>query len=131
MVREKWQSRWNQEIENKLYKIKPTTVRWKSSFHKRRRYETILTRVRIGHSNFSHVHLMKREQQPRCCGVPLTVKHALACCDRNKAIRDAMYPQTREKTPDETMKILLAEGQEFDVEKLMEYLRRIDIYTKI
>ena len=131
MVREKWQSRWNQEIDNKLYKIKPTTVRWKSSFHKRRRYETILTRIRIGHSNLSHVHLMKREQQPRCCGVQLTVKHALACCERNKATRDAMYPQTREKTPDETMKILLAEGQEFDVEKLMEYLRRIDIYTKI
>ena len=130
-VQEKWQSRWNQETENKLHKIKPTITKWKSSFHKRRRYETILTRIRIGHSNFSHVHLMKQEQQPRCCGVPLTVKHSLVCCVRNKAIRDAMYPQVREMTPDEAMKVILAENQEFNVEKLMEYLRRIDIYNKV
>ena len=42
-----------------------------------------------------------------------------------------MYPEIRGRNPDEAMKMILAESQELNVEKLMEYLKRINIYDKI
>lgn len=130
-IHNKWQSQWDQETQNKLRTIHPSIRRWESSYHKRRRYETILTRLRIGHCNFSHVYLMKKEPQPRCCGVPLTVKHLLVSCHQQRGLRLAMYPSANALTPDELLSEMLAENEKFNIEKLMQYLKRLHIYDKI
>ena len=127
----KWQNRWNDEQNNKLHAIRPTIRRWESSYHKKRRYETILSRLRIGHCNFSHVHLMKKEDQPRCCGVPLTVKHALASCAKFRRIREEVYPGIENLPIEERMKKILAEGEHFNIELLIKYLKRTELIKKV
>ena len=126
----KWQLRWDEEVGNKLHSIRPSIRKWESAYHKRR-YETIMTRLRMGHCNFSHLHLMKRENQPRCCNEPLTVKHALASCRLNHAIRENLYPGINNLTISERMVIMLREDKIFDVEKLMRFLKETGLYNKI
>ena len=130
-INDRWQSQWETCTENKLHSIRPSIRKWESSFHKKRRYETIMTRLRIGHCNFSHVHLMKKEPQPICCGVPLTVQHALTNCTNGRIVRDAMYPEMRTLNSIDRMKLLLSEDTNFNIEKLTEYLRKLDILDKI
>ena len=128
---QQWQSRWDQEVNNKLHEIRPSIKKWESSFHKKRKFETSITRLRIGHCNFSHVHLMERTPQPRCCGVPLSVKHTLISCYRTQQIRQIMYPEIQHLTPSERLKRLLAEDQHFNIERLMLYIQRVGLYNKI
>ena len=47
-----------------------------------RRLQTVLARLRIGHTRLTHSYLMSGEYQPYCddCLVPLTVWHLLVEC---------------------------------------------------
>ena len=130
-LNKKWQNRWDLETNNKLQEIKPKIGKWESSFHKKRKYETIMTRLRIGHSNITHVHLMTRERQPRCCGVPLTVKHFLVICKRHENERELLFPGIHHLRPKERMKKLLSDSKDINIEKLVKYLRDIGVYNKI
>ena len=126
-----WQNRWNNETDNKLHEIRPRISRWQSSYHKRRKYETVLTRLRIGHCNFSHVHLMKKEPQPRCCGVPLTVKHALTDCRKYQHIFDEIFPDLRTKNSKERINAIIGEVKNEIIEKLFRFLERTELINKI
>lgn len=78
-----WQTGWSSmELGEKLREIKYSVRPWSSSRQATRREETILTRLRIGHSRLTHGHLMCREPAPMCqyCGVRLTIKHVLTEC---------------------------------------------------
>ncbi|GBM86194.1 hypothetical protein AVEN_262228-1 [Araneus ventricosus] len=52
----KWQIHWDQEINNKLHSIKPIIENWSEDVNRKR--STILTRLRIGHTRFTHRHLL-------------------------------------------------------------------------
>ncbi|GBL79124.1 hypothetical protein AVEN_92375-1 [Araneus ventricosus] len=52
----KWQRHWDQEINNKLHSIKPIIENWSEDVNRKR--GTILTRLRIGHTRFTHRHLL-------------------------------------------------------------------------
>ncbi|GBN35009.1 hypothetical protein AVEN_183827-1 [Araneus ventricosus] len=52
----KWQRHWDQEINNKLHSIKPIIENWSEDVNRKR--STILTRLRIGHTRFTHRHLL-------------------------------------------------------------------------
>ena len=77
-----WQQEWFNINNNKLRTIKETVKKWPSSFHKERKVEVVLTRLRIGHTRLTHGHLMERRHAPYCdnCIVPLTVKHIITEC---------------------------------------------------
>ena len=53
---------------------------------------------------------MKNETQPRCCGVPLTVKHALATCVKFRRVREDIHPGIEDLPVNERMTKILAEG---------------------
>jgi len=75
-----WQSKWNEQINNKLHAIKPKIEIWESCHS--RKESVILTRLRIGHTRLTHQHLFKGEDQPKCrnCQVNLSVQHLLIDC---------------------------------------------------
>ena len=81
-VKSKWQSQWDEAIDNKLHSIQPRLGKWPGASRQIRREETVLTRVRIGHSRLTHSYLMKGEDPPECvpCQCPLTMKHILIDC---------------------------------------------------
>jgi ribonuclease HI len=80
LVYKKWQHSWDEQTFNKLHEIKPRIALWPP--HSSRKEDVILTRLRIGHTRYTHRHLLLRELSPTCnsCNVVMTVKHILIEC---------------------------------------------------
>ena len=57
---------WSSCPDNKLFKIKPTLGHWPPGFRKSRKEEVVLSRLRIGHTSFSHSVIL-RQEDPREC----------------------------------------------------------------
>ena len=74
-----WQALWNNETRNKLYEILPNVKEslCNTTQSLYRKQETVMTRLRIGHTWITHSYLLKKEDQPFChaCDNPFTVKH--------------------------------------------------------
>ncbi|GFW69742.1 RNase H domain-containing protein [Trichonephila clavipes] len=72
-----WQESWSLQLDNKLHFAKPVIGAW--LVMPMRRTDFTLTRLRIGHSRFSHRHLLLGEDTPLCpsCKDSYTVKHIL------------------------------------------------------
>ncbi|GFW32813.1 RNase H domain-containing protein [Trichonephila clavipes] len=75
-----WQETWDQQVLNKLHSIHPSTSHWAAL--PVRRHDVHLTRLRIGHTRFTHRHLLLGENAPECpsCKVPYSVYHILIDC---------------------------------------------------
>jgi len=76
----KWQKIWT--IQNtKLNEIKRDIHRWINP-NLNRKEDTVLNRLRTGHTRITHGFLMAKEEPPSCqtCGTLLTVKHLIADC---------------------------------------------------
>ena len=56
-----WHRKWNSLAREgrKLREIKKDIKDWTSSHNKSRRIETVLVRLRLGHTNITHVYLMQ------------------------------------------------------------------------
>ena len=83
----KWQERWSSPLlanNNKLRAIRPLLSFWQSSFHRDRRIEIVLTRLRIGHCRLTHCFIFDGSSAPVCahCDSFLTVEHILVYCTR-------------------------------------------------
>ena len=80
-VRQEWATFWTTANDNKRSVTKDHTKPWDSS-SQRNRHETLLCRLRIGHTRLTHRYLMERCYLPYCkdCWVSLSVKHFLAEC---------------------------------------------------
>ncbi|GFY09417.1 RNase H domain-containing protein [Trichonephila clavipes] len=76
-----WQESWSQQLDNKLHSVKPVIGAW-PVMPLRRRTDVKLTRLRIGHTRFTHSHLLFGERAPECpsCHVSYTVRHILIDC---------------------------------------------------
>ncbi|GFY33810.1 putative RNA-directed DNA polymerase from transposon X-element [Trichonephila clavipes] len=75
-----WQDSWSQQLDNKLHSVKPVIGAW--PVMPMRRTDVKLTRLRIGHTRFTHRHLLFGEHAPECpsCNVSYTVHHILIDC---------------------------------------------------
>ncbi|GFV24356.1 uncharacterized protein TNCV_198981 [Trichonephila clavipes] len=64
---------WSQQLDNKLHSVKPVIEAW--PVMPMRRTDVKLTRLRIGHTRFTHRHLLFGERAPECpsCHVSYTV----------------------------------------------------------
>ena len=56
-ISRKWQERWSSCLDNKLFQIKPTLGEWPPGCRRSRKEEVVLSRLRIGHTYFSHSHI--------------------------------------------------------------------------
>ena len=78
-ISSKWQERWSSCRDNKLFQIKPTLGEWPPGFRYRRsrKEEVVLSRLRIGHTYFSHSYILRREDPPECtaCQDIYSVRH--------------------------------------------------------
>ena len=57
-VNSAWNSTWSEQTTNKLFQIKHDTIPWSSSNRDSRREETVLARLRIGHTRLTHSHIL-------------------------------------------------------------------------
>ena len=121
-TKNKWQNTWNNLSTNKLHAIKKQ-VEENPYIKMTRKKEVILTRLRIGHTNITHSHLLKGEEPPYCipCQEPFTIKHILTNCLDLKQIRQKHYEET------ELHKIFLPTN----LSKIFEFLKEANIFNKI
>ena len=91
-IRQSWQQDWDNEINNKLHKIKPQ-LGSPLIVNSCRKDQVVLNRIRIGHSRLSHSFLMEQRNgaRPRChychANKPLTVRHVMIKCPHFNATR--------------------------------------------
>ena len=93
LLYDKWQSDWNEQVNNKLHSIKSVLGEWLPAFRSCRREEIVLARLRIGHTWLTHVYLLKGEEAPKCirCFTQLSVQHILLECADFAPIRDIFF----------------------------------------
>ncbi|GFX38033.1 RNase H domain-containing protein [Trichonephila clavipes] len=70
----------SQQILNKLHSVHPSTSHWAAL--PVRRHDVRLTRLCIGHTRFTHRHILLGESAPECpsCKVTYSVYHILIDC---------------------------------------------------
>jgi ribonuclease HI len=120
--KKKFQTIWDQETNNKLKEVKNTINSWDSSIRSTRREEVVLTRLRIGHTLFSHAYLFSLDKiPPRCdtCNEALSVRHVLVDCTKYRGVRRRLSLENN------IAKVLGDDPKQID--KLFKFLRAIDI----
>jgi len=72
-----WQVEWDRSVSNKLRSVKPLLCHSNLSSLSRQD-AVVLTRLRIGHTRFTHSYLLNQKDQPQSphCDCPLTVIRA-------------------------------------------------------
>ena len=124
-----WHQEWNSLTQEgrKLREIKKDVKDWTSSPNKSRRIETGLARLRLGHTNITHVYLMQGQTEPPECDryrVTITVKHLLFECRKYITIRNKYF-----RNP--TLSDMLAESNDFSIDKLVLYLKEANLFHQI
>ncbi|GBN15210.1 hypothetical protein AVEN_23020-1 [Araneus ventricosus] len=119
----KWQEHWNVESENKFHAVKPTVGSWPSL--KNRKADTVLTRLRIGHTRFTHRHLLLGDPSPMCseCNCIMSVHHMLSACSNFNSQRLRFFNSTTISLP-----ALLGETPHVH---LFAFLKAIGLYSLI
>ena len=128
-VSDAWQFCW--ELENqKMKEITNSIHPWKY-FQLSRRYEVVLSRLRIGHTKLTHSFLMNRSPQPFCddCLVPLTVRHIIIECPSYIHERGKYFSNCKDGEGNYSLSKIL--GFNFKVNNLFRYIEEIGILSKI
>lgn len=91
-VWDKYQDEWYKTENNKLRKVKDTVKPWQNIYQLNRKDSTIITRLRLGHTNLTHIYLITKEPPPICeCGSGLNVEHIFTCTLPNRILARRQY----------------------------------------
>ncbi|GBN96250.1 hypothetical protein AVEN_38657-1 [Araneus ventricosus] len=97
----KWQHIWDLELNNKLHFIQPSIAGFQPN-NLNRRMSVKLARLRLGHTYFSHKHLLYADPAPSCssCSTVISVRHILCECPKYRVLRrkyfGKAYPDLRD-----------------------------------
>ncbi|GBN59984.1 hypothetical protein AVEN_176515-1 [Araneus ventricosus] len=97
----KWQHTWDLELNNKLHSIQPSIAGFKPN-NLNRRMSVKLARLRLGHTYFTHKHLLNADPAPNCssCSTIISVGHILSECPKYRVLRrkyfGKSYPDLRD-----------------------------------
>ena len=133
-VMRQWQQYWSTQIDNKMFKIKPRLAKWSTALQPIRKREVILSRLRCGHTNFTHSFMMSKTDQPQCpfCSrATLTVDHVFSACQGTLIHRRKYFPESLKLDPSERTASALAEGKTFSISAIVGFLEELGIYSKI
>ena len=100
---------------------------WDTSHQRNRSEEVLLTRLRIGHTNLTHKHLMctPNASPPICdtCQTQMSVKHIFLECPK--------YDQFRLLFKNRTLSGILAEGKDFNIHTILTFLKQCKLLKDI
>ena len=88
-----------------------------------RKEEVVLSRLRIGHTYFSHSYILRREDPPECtaCQEIYSVRHVLIDCIDLGLIRPRFYSVPDMKTLFDTV----------SVDRIISFVKEINLFSKI
>ena len=118
---EKWEHDLEKE-ENHVFKLMGKTNNTPNLKHLTRKESIVITRLRIGHTNVTHSHLLEKKPPPICeCKSHLTVKHMFEC---------QKHRDLREKFKIKDHNVLDSENAEV-TKRTIEYLKATNLFWKI
>ena len=122
-IANKWQERWSSCPDNKLFKIKPNLGACPSGFRNSRKEEVVLSRLRIGHTYFTHSYILRQEDPPECtaCQEIYSVRHVLIDCIDLGLIRPRFYNVPDMKTLFDTI----------SVDRILSFVKEVNLFDKI
>ena len=122
-ISNKWQERWSSCPDNKLFKIKPNLGEWLPSFRNSRKEEVVLSRLRIGHTYFTHSYILRQEDPPECtaCQEIYSVRHDLIDCIDLGLVRPRFYTVPDMKTLFDTV----------SVDRILSFIKEVKLFDKI
>lgn len=123
---ERWNRQWISQ-DSKLRNIKPNTLQWKEAC-RNRKDETVINRLRAGHTHLTHSYLMEGATPPPCelCqNHMMSVKHLLTECDNLNETRERIFRNAKPTT----LKEYLGEGK-IDT-KVINFLKDCGIYHRV
>ena len=122
IITERWQQLWDENTQNKLRQIEPLLKERKREASNARKEETILSRLRIGHTRLTHDFILKEEAPPKCpCRNHYTFRHILIECTNISRIRKSFYKVN-------SMKELF---EKINPKNIIEYLKRIGLLSRL
>lgn len=85
-----WELDWRSQHQNRLKQLTCGNVVLNPLKNLTRQQQVILSRLRIGHTQFSHSYIIKGKDKPTCdsCNSPLTVDHVLLTCPVFQKLRE-------------------------------------------
>ena len=118
-----WQERWSSLTNNKLFRIRPDLSKPFPMAVLTRKEETILARLHTGHTYFTHVHILKREEPPWChaCDNIYSVKHIMSECADLYDLRERFFGKME-------MKDIFTD---IPTANLFGFLKETDLFYKI
>ena len=121
-IYQEWQNEWNNQIHNKLHEIQ-SEVGKTPPYMSNRKHDSIIRRLRIGHTYITHGYLLRGELAPECipCNEPLTMKHILLDCTDFANIRTNFFNVNNLKDLFEKV----------TSENIINYLKAINLVNKI
>lgn len=93
---QKWQTQWDNNFLNKLWKIKPQIGVTKLPNILNRKDQTVIHRMRLGHTRYTHSFLLRKEDCPICptCKTMDSIEHILTNCKRHQIERSTFLHGT-------------------------------------
>ena len=127
------QSDWAFIGHHPLKFIKPTLEHWSSSYQNTRRKETLLSRLRIGHTKLTHDFLFNDLPPPSCnqCNVRITVQHFLLDCPIFRLERRHLTAYINQKRLPLNLRTLLGDADPEVTELLFDFLHTSRLETDI
>lgn len=84
-----WNSYWVKDNKSALYDIRKSVFERRNFQINNRKDQVVLNRLRIGHCNITHIHLITKEEIKKCsrCDSNISIKHLLTECPMFNAER--------------------------------------------
>ena len=111
-ILKEWQDEWS-GFQSFLSSIKPEIGNWETSYHKCRKDEIVLSRLRLGCTLIDVKHIFDRSPLPICdtCGTRITAEHILLHCTKYSQYRLLLNSYLREKAQPMSMPTVLDNSQ--------------------
>lgn len=122
-IRMKWDNEWKESKKTALHEVRNNIFEKAPIESLSRREQVLISRLRIGHTNATHQHLMQRQERPNCsCSGTLSTKHLMLECQNHQEAR------REEKIPAE-LKLCLRDKE--SALRTLSYLKKTGLYSKM
>ena len=127
-----WLHQWSNTEGNKLRYIKNSVSPWQSSINTNRKISVTLIRLRIGHTQLTHGHLMSQSPRPTCSfclDAPVSVRHIFIDCPALNNHRIRCFPLLLQNNETDPLSVILGEHPPlpFDPSPILQYLRSLNL----
>ena len=130
---QKWQRNWTDvTTATQLRRIKPKIQVWTSANRSNRREEKVLTRLRLGHTLYTHGHIYTKNNPPTCtrCHTPLTIQHIIIYCPNHRRQRKKMIEYCNKENMTFSLPTVLGDTTKLH-DLLFSFLRETQIIDKL